>query len=172
MTQPDAGSMKVVVVSLVAAVILLIGGPLGLYYQTRPGVYQPGTHEDIAGTITGVWVWEGDACGDSPQHISFNADLSEMYLVRADYDQDGDSIASVETIYRVVEFLPYGVRGAIIGEGRLTAAGEPVVWDLVLRDADTFVWRRTDLPPNNTSRENLRCSDEVLRGSPLDRVFD
>ncbi len=46
----------------------------------------------------------------------------------------------------------------IVGETRLTDAGEPVVWDLVLKSEDSFCWDRTDWEQGGCTKNNARCS--------------
>jgi hypothetical protein len=65
-----------------------------------------------------------------------------------------DSVA----VYDILEHTQGWIRGAIRGETRLTAQGEPAVWDLVLRSPDRYAWHRTDWVRGGLTQEIHRCS--------------
>jgi hypothetical protein len=69
-------------------------------------------------------------------------------------------VIPAETVrYRVLQSEP-NLRMVIEGETRKTAAGEPVVWDLVLLSNDQFCWHRTDWSPGACTKAIVRCPSD------------
>jgi hypothetical protein len=126
---------------------------------TEPRYVAP-SQEAFFEIATGVWDWASDSsCVANPQRIEFSADRSLMLLTmgRKWAGPDGDSTRVA--VYDLSERSPSHVRGAIRGEERLTEAGEPVVWDLVLLSPDKFAWHRADWGDWATTASLERCPE-------------
>ena len=106
---------------------------------------------DVFEVVAGEWGWaSGDnTCDKNPHTISFTPDRTVMTFV----DRDGT------WEYDIVEHEVARIRGAIRGEKRLTDAGKPVVWDLVMRGPNMYVWHRTDWPGLQTTGFIMRCGE-------------
>lgn len=112
---------------------------------------------DIRDVVAGRWSWstETPVCGKLAHRISFG-DSGRTMIISAT-----PSIADTTSayVYDILETTPASIRGAIRGETRMTAAGKPVVWDLVLTGADEYRWHRTDWPrrPWSYTGKIIRC---------------
>src|SRR5690349_18055410 len=97
-------------------------------YEVPPG-------GDVYAVVSGTWNWADRTrgCDDNPFTLSFSPDRETMLLRYARPPEGGVR----EVRYELRAVTRSGVRGAITGETRLTPAGEPVVWDLVLTSPDT-----------------------------------
>jgi hypothetical protein len=119
--------------------------------------YHVPSDSDIFVLATGVWDWaESETfCETSGHTIRFSADQQLMTITHLDVDAEGEEWNPAE--YDLSEYTTRYVRGQIRGEERLTDAGEPVVWDLVLTSANSYHWYRTDWPRGSSTPEVKRC---------------
>jgi hypothetical protein len=122
----------------------------------QPYVPPPG---DVFAIAAGTWDWEGAEgfCEEDPHTITFSADRGLMTLVSRQPWTDSSGAAHQRTEYDVLEHAAGRVRGRIRGETRQTSDGQPVVWDLVLVDSNTYRWHRTDWPPGGYTKPVRRC---------------
>lgn len=73
--------------------------------------------------------------------------------------------------YDILRLSPTRIRGAIRGETRLTDAGVPVVWDLVMIGPDEYRWQRTDWQFWQFTAGVHRCSpDGADDAAPAERM--
>ena len=114
---------------------------------------------DVFAAATGTWDWEGadGYCRKDPHTITFSPDRSLMTFVSREPWTDSSGAVHRTAEYDVQEHTAGRIRGRIRGETRMTAQGEPVVWDLVLVDADTYRWHRTDWPFGASTKPIHRC---------------
>lgn len=154
----ETASNYFVYVWIAAAAVILIGGPAGWVVLRASDTYKVPAGTQIADVVSGTWAWVDASCEEDTQRISFSPDQSEMYIAHSRSFRGVDGVEDSITSYRVVGKMRDRVRGQIPGESRLTASGEPAVWDLVLLDQNTFVWHRTDWMPGSYTKEMLRCS--------------
>jgi hypothetical protein len=117
---------------------------------------------DVFEIAAGTWGWvDGpNTCKANPHTISFASDRQSMTY------EDG----SGTYVYDIVEHEMGRIRGAIRGEDRMTDAGVPVVWDLLLRGPNMYVWHRTDWPALMTEGPVVRCGTPWRAPSDSDSV--
>jgi hypothetical protein len=140
-------------------------------------VHHASSEAAVFEVATGVWDWKTSKgfCEDNPHLISFSADQTVMTITSrrpwADTAAADDRIA----VYDIMEHTSAYIRGALRGEDRLTDAGKPVVWDLVLTSPDSYAWHRTDWLLGMQTGDIKRCpagTDTLIKpvaGTGLDR---
>jgi len=146
-------------ISLLLGVPALLLGAIG--YATWPWFpvpYEAASQEEFYRMAAGVWDWESDSsCVANPQAIRFTPDRSTMILTMRRTWTNGAGQESRTAIYDLSNPTLSSVRGAIRGEERLTDAGDPVVWDLVLTSPESFAWHRADWPAGSLTGALRRC---------------
>lgn len=143
---------------------LLLGVPLGLTGAVliwwQPWVkYEVPAGTDIYAAVAGTWDWAGadSVCVRDPHTISFSPDQRVMVLTHTLPWTDSEGAEHRVAEYDILEASRRHVRGRIRGETRRTDAGEPVVWDLVLRSRHEYRWHRTDWPKGSYTKPVRRC---------------
>ena len=128
-------------------------------WSTRPYVVPAGS--DIFAAVQGRWAWttKVGGCTNDWHRISFTPDRNVMTIASSKPYKTADGTFDSVAVYDVVAHTQSWIRGAIRGETRLTPDGRPVVWDLVLRSADRYVWHRTDWALGGYTREVKRCPE-------------
>jgi hypothetical protein len=110
--------------------------------------YEVPADTDIFAVATGTWDWTtspADSFCVARRHtIAFSDDRRVMTITQNEPWTDSAGVVHQVSIYDLSEHTRRHVRGQIRGETRLTDAGAPVVWDLVLTSADTYKWHRAD----------------------------
>lgn len=140
---------------LVILINLLV--TLGILERQPPKEYAVPAGEPITDVVEGVWGWEADgssSCRTNPHTIRFTADGKQMLIGYANPDSAG-----MFTVYHydIQEMSRSRVRGAIVNEKRMTSAGTPVVWDLVLIGRDRYRWHRADWAEWAMTGAIVRC---------------
>jgi hypothetical protein len=109
--------------------------------------------------VQGRWAWSTreDGCDTDWHTISFSPARDTMFIASAKPFEGADDTFDSVTTYVIHEHTLSRIRGAIPGEARFTADGEPVVWDLVLRSPDRYAWRRADWPGWGFTAAIERC---------------
>lgn len=140
--------------------LLLVFGILGWWQPWRgPEPWAAPADTDVFAVVTGKWDL-ADAegmCEANPHIISFSSDRSVMFYETREPWTDIAGIQHNRAEYDVLEHAPNRIRGRMRGEKRLTFDGEPVVWDLLLTDPDTYRWHRIDLPIGGYFGRVVRC---------------
>lgn len=121
-------------------------------YAVPPGV-------EVFDVAEGTWASDTAACGENPQAITFSHDRSQMFITWLAKAPDSSGTRKRRSTYDILEHSGGHIRGAIVGETRMTDAGDPVVWDLVLRSEDVFAWHRTDWPEYSFTADLRRCPE-------------
>jgi hypothetical protein len=118
---------------------------IGLW-SARVSPYALPAGADIRKTVAGRWDWTTHAatCTDSAHVIAFPGDGKTMTITSQFPIVDSLGRDHTVSTYDIRLSTPSFIRGAIRGETRMTSAGTPVVWDLVLVGPDEYRWRRTD----------------------------
>ena len=143
---------------------LLVVGVLGIAFLVYAFVglipdYEVPEGVEVFEVAAGVWASDATACDEQPQAITFSPDRSQMFITWMDKAPDSTGTRKRRSTYDILEHSAGHIRGAIIGETRMTDAGDPVVWDLVLRSEDVFTWHRTDWPEYSYTSDMERCTD-------------
>ena len=109
--------------------------------------------------VAGTWGTTGQlACDQAPQTISL-IDRGERLLFRTPRPlRMLDGTMSDSVYYKVLKAEGERIWMFVEGEYRLTDAGDPVVWVLVMVDPNTFKWRRTDWSKESFTRPVKRCN--------------
>jgi len=110
--------------------------------------------------VAGTWAYldkSGKVDCKSNETISFSRDLSVATFKSTEPYIMGDGSKSDTVTYKVLHAQGNVITMFINGETRTTEGGDPVVWSLVLLDAQTFVWRRTDWPAGDSTNPRIRC---------------
>lgn len=141
---------------------LLVVGLLGIVFMvwgvmsvTPDYAVPPGV--EVFEVAEGTWASDADACDEQPQAITFSPDRSKMFITWMAKAPDSTGTRKRRSTYDVLDHSDGHVRGAIVGETRLTDAGDPVVWDLVLRSEDVFTWHRSDWSEYSYTADLQRC---------------
>jgi hypothetical protein len=95
--------------------------------------------------LPGKWDWEKSEprCGDAAGAFSFSP--------------DGRQVRVNDVVYEVLADEGKTMRLRAVGETRKTDAGVPVEWNLLMLNADTFCWRRTDWKAGACTALLQRC---------------
>ncbi len=114
------------------------------------------TSIDLFEFIKGRWDYTTDepACTVNPFTLDVVEDRTQ-FINRSEPNKDSDS--THVSIYDVLEVTPEYIRGRIQGEERLTESGEPVIWDIIPLNEQSFCWRRADWPSENCTAPIIRC---------------
>jgi hypothetical protein len=148
-------------------IVVLVAGALvgGLVVLAAIGFWSLSHHadysfpdHDLPSHLTGRWDWSTRAhrCDDSAHVIAFSPDRERMTIAMPPHPPDTGWTAT----YDVLELTPSRLRGAIRGEKRLTAGGEPVVWDLVMFGPNEYHWHRTDWASWQYTGAVVRCGPD------------
>jgi hypothetical protein len=147
---------------ILATGALVIGGLLiaGLLWLSRSYSVPPG--QTVFQVIPGIWTWadEHDGCHADPQTIAVSADHRTMTFHRNRAFKGANGNVDSVTAYDIISHDRSRIRARIPGEQRTTAAGAPVVWDLVLRSPNRFAWHRTDWLWFDFTGDIVRCVND------------
>ncbi len=96
--------------------------------------------------LPGQWDWETSEprCGEAAGTFSFSPDGRQVHVN--------------DIVYEVLSDQGKTLRLRVVGEMRKTDAGVPVEWDLLMLNADTFCWRRTDWTAGACTALLKRCA--------------
>ena len=112
--------------------------------------------------LPGRWDWvdASPRCGASAARFSFSADGQQVRVWVSTGVYVGEVALGSAAAYEIIDEAPNAMRLRLIGETRSTEAGVPVVWDLILLDADRFCWHRTDWQGGACTKPLTRCPEE------------
>jgi hypothetical protein len=143
--------------ALLLALVVIAGGGLVWWKPWAPD-YEVPPDTDIFATAAGTWDWTtapADSFCVAQRHtVAFSPDRRVMTIT---HWTDSDGTVHQVSVYDLSEHSRHHVRGRIRDETRLTDAGTPVVWDLVLTSADSYQWHRTDWPAFAYTPAIRRC---------------
>ncbi|HQY45078.1 MAG TPA: hypothetical protein PK450_12970 [Paracoccaceae bacterium] len=113
-----------------------------------------GFEETVQYLEAGQWGWpDGDnTCEKNPQVFRFSADRATL------------TISWANTHDPAIYHLTMARRGFFVadieGEDRLTDAGEPIRWMLLVTGSDSFCWHRMDWTFGQCTKNQIRCEAE------------
>lgn len=131
-------------------------------FATPPLSLPEPTREGILASIVGEWDHVGSPmlCGPGRHTIRISDDTSSFVVTTPDAEGGPPRV----TTYQIVRIGPgilagkeHVIRGFVEGETRRGSAGDPLMWDLVLEDADRYTWHRNDWFDDQRSADVLRC---------------
>jgi hypothetical protein len=139
------------------------------WWSIRNMEYAFDNGRSLQANISGRWDWSvrGAPCTDSAHTIAFPDDGDIMTITQQQPVIDSSGRDLTVTTYDLDTVTPSRIRGAIRGENRLTDDGEPVVWELVVVDPDTYHWHRTDWPPYGLTAPIVRCGSAKGTRKPV-----
>jgi hypothetical protein len=146
---------------LVAVVGIPLAVVIGLVISSmRPPDYVFDNGRPLIENVSGRWDWSTATppCADSAHTIAFSDGGKVMTITQQQQHVDSTGHDWTVSTYDVISTTPSRIRGVIRGETRLTDAGKPVVWDLVVVGPDAYQWQRTDRAVGYTPRV-IRCGD-------------
>lgn len=109
-------------------------------------------------TLQGDWGWTGlDECTKGPIRFRFTDASRRMHLSHLTEAPDGSKqLPRVETSYTVLGGSPDRLHLRMDGDEK-GEDGQPVTWDLVLFNENTYRWHRSDWPPGGHTKAVRRC---------------
>ena len=146
--------------ALLLALVVVAGGGLAWWAPWAPD-YEVPPDTDIFTMAAGTWDWTtapADSFCVAQRHtVAFSPDRRVMTITQSAPWTASDGTVHQVAVYDLSEHSGHHVRGRIRDETRLTDAGAPVVWDLVLTSADSYQWHRTDWPAFANTPAIRRC---------------
>ena len=147
--------------------LVVVLAVFSLWIASRTPTRFAASKNDLPTYVTGRWDWTSRAqpCTDSAHSIRFGPDLRTMEIRQE--GKAGVGGDSEPTVYDVLQLTPSRIRGAIRGETRKTAAGQPVVWDLIMSSVNEYQWQRSDWPSYQYTLSIIRCRPKASGGGPV-----
>jgi len=135
---------------------VVLGG-VGYIMYMQP--YDLAEGADVFAVVEGRWAWTtvDSGCANEWHRIAFTPDRTVMTIAASKPYEAADGKLDSLAVYDILSHTQASIRGAIRGETRLTDAGDPVVWDLVLKGPNHYVWHRTDWFRGASTVEIERC---------------
>lgn len=115
---------------------------------------------DLFKSVSGEWAVldEGAVnCDKGTEFISFSEDFSVATFTSTEKYALGAGKESNAITDKVLDVQGNTITMSLNGETRTTAAGQLVVWSLVLVEDKVFVWRRTDWLKSQSTQPRIRC---------------
>jgi hypothetical protein len=140
----------------IAAVFLFV---LGLTATGAAWAQNPAPDPALFKTVAGKWGWKDSdtsGCGSNFHTISFPNDKTMTLTFSKPFKSVTGAMTNVST-YDVLYAEGNKITTLIQGETRRTDAGDRVLWVLILKDPNTYAWRRTDWRAEGMTKEIERC---------------
>jgi hypothetical protein len=131
------------------AVLLVAVGLAGC--AASPPSPAPGVFDQLVGQ------WDDVPDCKNPHTISFDGDKSVMMVEYAEVGWVTESDSRKVFRYRILGMHDAVLRTKLENEPRLDDQGKPVVWHIVVVDADTYCWGRDDWPQGACTTPRKRC---------------
>lgn len=150
----------------VLAIVVGVPGVAALAYYvfslTRP--YDVPVGRTVFDVAQGVWTWttSDSTCRQVHHTISFSDDHKQMYYTTNKKITAATGSEDSVFTYDIISYDRHSIRAFMRGETRRGADGKLVVWDLVLKSADTYVWHEGDLPALASTAAIRRCRSDEL----------
>lgn len=140
---------------------LLLGGLLYGGYRWRTRTYDVPANTDIFTLVTGTWTPAGMKrdCDSNTFTIQFTPDRADMIITYSAAMLGTETKRDSTGHYPLLGHTSHSIRVIRPGETALNPDSTPVVWDLTLRNANTFAWHRSDWLSIQFTRDLIRCPD-------------
>jgi hypothetical protein len=117
------------------------------------------TNPVVRKDLPGWWGWSGsdDICNEIVAKYSFSEDGMRVLVHTPNGASFGEGAPQKDLAYVIESEISHVLRIKGVGEERRTDNGKLVVWDLVMKDSDTFCWHRTDWKATNCTKDFVRC---------------
>lgn len=123
------------------------------------------TSTDVHELVAGTWAWEstGSGCSGPTQTFVVADDRKSMEIHHSEPIERANGSMESVTRYVIERSSPLVLHTFIPDESRLTEAGEPVKWDLVVIGRNRLAWHRADWPEGSFTGMLRRCDTRGLR---------
>jgi hypothetical protein len=138
--------------SLRCAVRLVAIGVGGCASHPAPNSQTSTVFEQLKGT----WSEEHTNC-QNPNVVSFDDDRTMMLIEYAEVGWATETDSRKVFRYRILSTDHSAIRVQLENESRLDEKGKPVVWHIVVVDAETYCWGRDDWPQGACTPPRKRC---------------
>lgn len=119
----------------------------------------PPPNSDLFKTVTGKWGWKDSdtsGCATGPHTIAFPSNKTAIFTHSKSFKSVTGEMTNTST-YDVLYAEANKITMYLQGELRRTEVGDRVLWVLILKDPNTYAWRRTDWPATSATKEIGRC---------------
>ncbi len=143
----------------IGLVPLMLGTGAYVGYRRLTRVYDVPPGADIFHVVEGKWArtLTGTACDSSFIAIRFTPSRGDMIVIRPHPVKTDSGLFDTVTQYPVLGHTRHSIRVASRGETVMGPDGAPVVWDLMLRSPNSYVWHRSDWISIQSSARFHRC---------------
>jgi hypothetical protein len=132
---------------------------IALTAAAAPVTDNPAPDPKLFAKVAGKWGWkdyEPSNCANAPHTIAFPDDKT-MTITHAKEFKSVTGVMTNITTYDILYAEGNKITMLIRDETRRTEAGDRVVWVLILKDPNTYAWRRTDWKADSATKEIERC---------------
>jgi hypothetical protein len=143
----------------IGLVPLVLGAGAYVGYRHLTHVYDVPRGADIFRVVEGKWARTLSAveCDSSFIAIRFTPSRGDMIVTRPHPVKTDAGLVDTVTRYPVLGHTRHSIRVASRGETVMGPDGVPVVWDLMLRSPNSYVWHRSDWVSIQFSTRFHRC---------------
>ena len=123
--------------------------------------HSPAASIDPFEIVPGTWAWDSEEqpCSSGrTQRFVIDEDGRTMQIHHSEPIEDEDGTTRTVTDYVIEGWTPLMLKTFIPNETRLTQAGDPVKWDLVVVGRNRIAWHRADWPAGALTRMLRRCA--------------
>lgn len=121
------------------------------------GCASPQQRSSVFEQLVGNWDEEHPGFCKNPHALSFDDSKSTMMVEYAEVGWVTKSDSRKMFRYRILGANHSSLRTQLENEPRLDDKGNPVVWHIVVVDADTYCWGRDDWPEGACTPPRRRC---------------
>jgi len=128
-------------------------------YRRFARTYDVPNGTDIFQVVEGKWTYSGSTgnCDTNAVTVRFTPKHSDMILLPFRSVRRTEGTVDSISRWSLLGHTRHSIQVVRPGETHLTGDSTPVVWDLVLRSPNTYVWHRSDWLPIQFTHELQRC---------------
>jgi len=124
--------------------------------MTNPSPQSP----DVFAQLVGKWdEVHAESC-KNPHVLSFDGDKTTMLIEYAELGWASENDSRKIFRYEILDVGPATLRARLENEPRMDEEGKPVVWHIVVVDAETYCWGRDDWPQGACTPPRKRCGTD------------